>query len=77
VFAPEAMEWDHLPGQTKLGDISNKMRGRKANVLLAEIAKCELVCANCHAVRTRNRLLARSRDDGRTIAEDELTYRVA
>jgi hypothetical protein len=52
VFPPEVMQWDHLPGVLKLGNISTDLRGRSRDEVLQEIAKCELVCANCHAIRT-------------------------
>lgn len=55
VFHPAAMEWDHLPGQTKAMDVSNMVRRFSKESILKEIAKCELVCANCHAVRTYKR----------------------
>jgi hypothetical protein len=48
------MQWDHLPGTQKLGDVST-FKGRSREEVLAEIAKCQLVCANCHAVRTFER----------------------
>ena len=53
---PAALEFDHLPGFHKAFSISE---ANNLNVsqerLLAEIAKCEVVCANCHAVRTATR----------------------
>jgi hypothetical protein len=49
------MQWDHLPGSEKLGDISTGMRWLSRAQILEEIAKCELVCANCHAIRTFKR----------------------
>jgi hypothetical protein len=52
---PQVMQWDHLPGHLKLGNISTDLRGRSRQEVLDEIAKCELVCANCHAVRTFKR----------------------
>jgi hypothetical protein len=54
-FPPEVMQWDHVPGAPKLGNISTDFRGRSREEILAEIAKCELVCANCHAIRTFER----------------------
>ena len=57
VFPPEAMEWDHRPGTVKLFEVS-MMAGRSPKLILEEIAKCDLVCANDHAIRTRARLLA-------------------
>ena len=56
VFPPEAMQWDHLPGSIKLGEISAKIRQWSRRLIFEELAKCELVCANCHAIRTYKRL---------------------
>jgi len=55
-FPPEAMQWDHLPGTVKLGEISNNMTTWSRKLIFEELAKCELVCANCHAIRTFRRL---------------------
>ncbi len=54
-FPPQVMQWDHLPGAPKLGDISTGLRSRSRDEILEEIAKCELVCTNCHAIRTFQR----------------------
>jgi hypothetical protein len=55
-FHHAAMHWDHLPGAAKCSEISNMvLRGFRREAILDEIDKCELVCANCHAVRTFNR----------------------
>lgn len=51
-FHPAAMEWDHLPGTEKLDDISTLARTGKTRQFHRELEKCELVCANCHAVRS-------------------------
>jgi hypothetical protein len=57
IFPRPVMEWDHLPGTEKLMDLSNARRSAWGKErILAEIAKCELVCANCHRMRTFNRL---------------------
>jgi len=50
------MEWDHLPGTVKLGEISSMVRKWSTKLIFEELAKCELVCANCHAIRTYKRL---------------------
>ena len=56
IFHHAAMTWDHLPGVTKVADLSTFLsRHRSRRLVLAEINKCELVCANCHAVRTFDR----------------------
>jgi len=54
-FHPEAMEFDHRDGETKSFSISYHGRRVGGEALLAEIAKCDLVCANCHRVRTARR----------------------
>lgn len=61
-FHYSAMQWDHRPGESKTACVASMMqmaRGRKA--ILEEIAKCDLVCANCHAVRTWTRAQATGR----------------
>ena len=50
------MDWDHI-GTDKLFNISKAVgAGITLARLLEEISKCELVCANCHRVRTHERL---------------------
>ncbi len=49
-FKPCQMDFDHVRGE-KLANIS-QLLGGATEILLIEIAKCELVCANCHRVRT-------------------------
>ncbi len=55
VFDRQVMQWDHLPGFEKIGDISGSWVGRTEEEILGEIAKCELVCTNCHTIRTFRR----------------------
>lgn len=51
VFHPVCMDWDHLPGTVKSFCISKEI-SRPMEEILKEIAKCQLVCANCHRIRT-------------------------
>src|SRR5581483_11647723 len=46
-----AMEWDHLPGTTKTAEISTQLSRVRSRKNREEMAKCEVVCANCEAVR--------------------------
>lgn len=50
------MDFDHRPAEEKRFEIA-KMVGqqRTPSLLLAEIAKCDVVCANCHRIRTAER----------------------
>ena len=54
-FHPAAMQWDHLPGQGKTANLSFLARRGNRDRVLEEIARCELVCANCHATRSYRR----------------------
>ena len=52
-FIPEAMHWDHRDPTSKLFGVANANQNNVSKArILAEIAKCDLVCANCHAART-------------------------
>ena len=46
------MTFDHLPGSTKRGHVADLIRHGCFGLAQAELAKCEIVCSNCHAVRT-------------------------
>lgn len=52
---PRALEFDHIRG-VKKADVS-KMAGTSFSLkkIQDEIAKCEVVCANCHRIRTGDR----------------------
>ena len=54
-YPPVVMDWDHVPerGQKAFG--IGRMSMFKIERILAEIAKCDLVCANCHRMRTARR----------------------
>lgn len=52
VFPDWVLHWDHLPGHTKVDAISNLARYARRDRVLIELEKCELVCANCHVLRT-------------------------
>jgi hypothetical protein len=50
---PVVLEFDHL--RDKLFDISHSLPYRNWQSILNEIAKCDVVCANCHRRRTAQR----------------------
>ena len=52
---PVALDFDHLPGHTKLYRVAC-MAGMSRQLIDAEIVKCEVVCANCHRIRTNQRV---------------------
>ncbi len=45
------MDFDHRPGEGKRFELRRHM-GYQAADILAEIKKCDLLCANCHRMRT-------------------------
>ena len=52
-FPPVAMDFDHVRG-VKVTDLA-RMSQMSWDLVLDEVAKCDLVCANCHRVRTQSR----------------------
>jgi len=49
-----ALQFDHMGD--KKGNVSNLIRSDYAwSTIMDEINKCEIVCANCHAIRTKSR----------------------
>jgi len=62
---PEALQFDHLPGTVKLFEPSNMRTKGTWQQMLDEVAKCEVVCANCHAIRTATR-----KDSGKNAYRD-------
>lgn len=57
-YPPYVMQFDHLDRTEKRFEVSD-IGARTAETLRAEIAKCEVVCANCHAERTHQRVQQR------------------
>lgn len=55
MFPPVAMDFDHIKGGKQLGVSTLAGYGYSIELIKAEIAKCELVCACCHRVRTAKR----------------------
>lgn len=54
-YPQEVMEFDHVRGKKEF-DVANMVgKGLALSRILSEIKKCELVCANCHRVRTASR----------------------
>lgn len=47
-----ALEFDHRDPKEKLSDISYLLKLGNYNRLLIEIEKCDIVCRNCHSIRT-------------------------
>lgn len=53
----EALEFDHTRG-SKSFDIPTMKALPGSPAFVAELAKCDVVCANCHAIRTAQRRVA-------------------
>jgi hypothetical protein len=53
VFPPHVRDFDHRDPATKsFGLASENVYLKSRQVLAAEVAKCDVVCANCHRIRT-------------------------
>ena len=55
IFPPWVMHWDHLPGYEKRAAVGKMVGSHSRTLILEEVKKCELVCANCHVIRTISR----------------------
>lgn len=58
VFPPVCMDFDHRPGTEKLFDVAAHGSVGGWDALKREIAKCDVVCACCHRLRTQRRMAA-------------------
>lgn len=54
---PRVLEFDHRPSEDKSFDISRAISGstRSWKLIQEEINKCDIVCSNCHRIRTMER----------------------
>ena len=57
-YPPYVMDFDHREGEKKRGCISKLSLASSLSKknLMEEINKCDLVCSNCHRIRTHERL---------------------
>lgn len=62
-FPTEAMDFDHRDPSTKIDKVSAMVYKGSLPLLLAEIKKCDLVCAVCHRIRTKNRKLVEKKEN--------------
>jgi hypothetical protein len=46
-----AFQWDHRDPITKLFEISNIPAQTSKEKIIEEMNKCDVICANCHALR--------------------------
>ena len=52
---PRGLDWDHVR-RRKLAGISEMIANRRPlTLIMIEMEKCDVVCANCHRIRTCNR----------------------
>lgn len=55
-FAQCSMDFDHRDPSTKVQAVTRMING-SIERMLAEVAKCDIVCVNCHRLRTYQRRL--------------------
>ena len=56
VFPVCAMDFDHVRGEKKEYNVASMFAHHYSRELIEEeLSKCDLVCSNCHRVRTRDR----------------------
>jgi hypothetical protein len=61
---PEIFDFDHVRGE-KVANISALVTKGPVADLITELAKCDVVCACCHRIRTYTRVAVTRGRDGR------------
>ena len=46
------LEFDHRPGENKIDNVTRVLKNFGVEMAWKEVAKCDIVCSNCHKVRT-------------------------
>jgi transposase len=49
------LEFDHRPGEKKIDVVYRVLKNFGIEMAWIEVAKCDVVCSNCHKVRTYSR----------------------
>lgn len=62
------MDFDHRPGTGKVMNVGLLYRLGSRKLAEAEIAKCDVVCSNCHRIRTHERLGAKTEPEALPLA---------
>lgn len=60
-FPPVCMDFDHVRGEKKYNVGAMAYSTRSWELILEEISKCDLVCSNCHRIRSYERKQFKSR----------------
>jgi hypothetical protein len=54
-FPHYVLEFDHRPGEIKIDNVTRVLKNYGTEMAWKEVAKCDVVCSNCHKVRTYTR----------------------
>jgi transposase len=57
------LDFDHLPGFEKIGSPTELVHSYSWEKAKQELAKCEVVCGNCHKIRTWQRYIDKFPED--------------
>ena len=75
IFPSCCMDFDHRPGELKIACVGELVLTGTIQDVEAEISKCDLVCANCHRIRTRDRASERRELAGKELKKGLRTQR--
>lgn len=59
-FPYYVMDFDHRDGSAKVANVNRLVQDAAWEKVRREIEKCDLVCSNCHRIRTHARMSAKS-----------------
>ena len=60
---PDVLEFDHVTGEKRKNVSRLVHEGYSLRTIFYEIHKCDVVCANCHRVRTKSRREANAKEE--------------
>ena len=66
------LDWDHVRGNKKMSISSLIANGRPLMEIFMEMEKCDVVCANCHRIRTATRRIKPLQEGPHTLPSPEL-----
>lgn len=72
IYPYYVMQFDHREGETKVAVISKMVANASLQMILDEVKKCDVVCGNCHSIRTWNRRQRYKNNGGRSSEEEHL-----
>ena len=77
IWPVECMQFDHRDPEQKISKVGLFVLHGDVEGFYAEVEKCDLVCANCHAIRTKSRGISEKQRENMRKAQQQRYVREA